>query len=95
MKLLAQYLFSGVWDCTVFEEGALWAVLNSEGEPVGLDKFIEAADEALLALPLERMTEASFPDYTGVIFSEYVPAQNMSPAQKEALYRQYVEILTQ
>ena len=95
LKLLAQYLFSGVWDCTVFEEGALWAVLNSEGEPVSLDKFIEAADEALLALPLERLTEASFPDYTGIIFSEYVPAENMSPAQKEALYRQYVEILTQ
>ncbi len=95
LKLLAQYLFSGVWDCTVFEEGALWAVLNSEGEPVSLDKFIEAVDEALLNLPLERLTEASFPDYTGVIFSEYVPAQNMSPAQKEALYRQYVEILTQ
>jgi len=95
LKLLAQYLFRGAWDSTVFQQGAVWVELSSEGEPVSLDKFIEAADEALLALPLERLTEASFPDYTGIIFSEYVPAENMSPAQKEALYRQYVEILTQ
>lgn len=94
LKLLAQYLFAGVWDCTVFEGGALWEELDSDGEPLSLESFIESVDDALLNLPMERLTETSFPDYSGIVFSEYVPAENMSPAQKEALYRQYVEILT-
>ncbi|MGE8062508.1 hypothetical protein [Pseudomonas sp. NPDC089547] len=93
LKLLAQYLFRGAWDSTVFQQGALWTQLSSEGEPVALEQFIEAVDEALLNLPMKRLTEASFPDYSGVVFSAYIPAENMSPAQKEALYRQYVDIL--
>lgn len=93
LKLLSQFLFSGEWDSTVFDGGALWEELDSEGEPVSLEAFIESVDQTLYDLPMERFTEASFPDYSGIVFSEYVPAENMSPTQKEELYRQYVEIL--
>lgn len=93
LELLAQFLFSGEWDSTVFEGGALWEELNSEGEPVSLESFIESVDQTIFDLPMEQLTEASFPDYSGVIFTEYVPAQNMSPAQKEQLYRRYVNLL--
>ena len=93
LELLAQFLFSGEWDSTVFEGGALWEELDSEGEPVSLESFIESVDQTIFDLPMEQLTEASFPDYSGVIFTEYVPAQNMSPAQKEQLYRRYVNLL--
>lgn len=94
LKLLAQFLFSGEWDSTVFPSGALWDELNSEGEPVSLESFIESVNQTILDLPMERLTETCFPDYSGILFSEYVPAENMTPAQKEQLYRQYVNILT-
>ncbi|MCY1411870.1 hypothetical protein D9M71_272650 [compost metagenome] len=93
LELLAQFLFSGEWDSTVFEYGALWEELDSEGEPVSLESFIESVDQTIFDLPMEHMTEASFPDYSGIVFTEYVPAQNMSPVQKEQLYQQYVSLL--
>lgn len=93
LELLAQFLFSGEWDSTVFEGGALWEELDSEGEPVSLESFIESVDQTIFDLPMERLTEARFPDYSGIIFTEYVPAENMSPVQKGQLYQQYVNIL--
>lgn len=93
LELLAQFLFSGEWDSTVFEGGALWEELDSEGEPVSLESFIESVDQSIFDLPMERLTEARFPDYSGIIFTEYVPAENMSPVQKGQLYQQYVNIL--
>lgn len=94
LKLLAQFLFSGEWDSTVFPRGALWDELDSEGEPVSLESFVESVNQTILDLPMERLTETSFPDYSGIIFTEYVPAENMSPVQKEQLYRQYVSMLS-
>ena len=93
LELLAQFLFSGEWDSTVFEGGALWEELDSEGEPVSLESFIESVGQTIFDLPMERLTEARFPDYSGIIFTEYVPAENMSPVQKGQLYQQYVNIL--
>lgn len=94
LDLLAQYLFYGQRDCTIFTGGALWEELHSQGEPVCLNDFIEAVDQALINLPMENLTEHSFPDYTGVLFTDYVPAENMSPTQKEELYRRYVDVLS-
>ena len=93
LELLAQFLFAGEWDSTVFEGGALWEELDSEGEPVSLESFIESVGQTIFDLPMERLTEARFPDYSGIIFTEYVPAENMSPVQKGQLYQQYVNIL--
>jgi hypothetical protein len=92
---LTHYLYCGPDEDTDFVDGgALWSYLYSEGEPVALDKFIEAVDSAIIALPLNNLTESLYPDdCTGINFAEYVPAENMTPSQKDLLYQRYLNTL--
>lgn len=96
LGLLRDYLFWTDNDCTIFEGEAIWEELTSEGEPVSLDEFIEAVDSALQDLPRDKdyFAEFLYPDDSGVDFTEYVPAENMSPAQKAKLYNIYVKSLS-
>ena len=96
LGLLGDYLFWTDNDCTIFEGEAIWGELTSEGEPVSLDEFIEAVDSALQDLPRDKYDFAEFlyPDDSGVDFTDYVPAENMSPAQKAKLYKKYVSSLS-
>lgn len=96
LALLIDYLFWTDNDCTIFEGEAIWEELTSEGEPVSLDEFIEAVDSALQGLPRDKYDFAEFlyPDDSGVDFTDYVPAENMSPAQKAKLYKKYVSSLS-
>ena len=96
LALLIDYLFWTDNDCTIFEGEAIWEELTSVGEPVSLDEFIEAVDSALQDLPRDKdyFAEFLYPDDSGVDFTEYVPAKNMSPAQKAKLYNIYVKSLS-
>ena len=95
LRLLRDYLFQGMRDCTIYDGALLWSSLEGEGKPVSLDKFIAAVDKVFLELPFEDLIERRFPDHSGtyprgINFAEFVPAENMTQSQKDQLYQEYL-----
>ncbi|PFG54331.1 hypothetical protein ATG98_3554 [Marinobacter sp. LV10R520-4] len=87
INLLIQFLVKGDYDCTIFEDGAIIDFLGDRS--VTENDFMEAVQDAILNLPISELTntEVSFPEDSdrGIIFSEYVPVENMTNEQKENL----------
>lgn len=91
INLLIQFLVKGGDDCTIFEDGAIIDFLGDRS--VTENEFMEAVQDSILSLPISELTntEFSFPvdSDRGIIFSEYVPVENMSNEQKESLLSVY------
>lgn len=93
LSFLIRYLFDSHDDYDHFADPAIWEELSYDEDPVSLNEFIRAVDQALYNLPTDddHFTEFAYPDISGVDFTDYVPAANMTEAQKDQLYNIYLE----
>lgn len=90
LEQLEQYLYYAVYDSEIFIEGALSTGVY--GRAANVQDFLAGVDEAIANLPVVDMYECRFPDNypEQILFSEYVPAPNMTAAQIERLYHSYL-----
>lgn len=90
LKQLEHYLYYAVPDSDIFIEGALSTGVY--GRPANVQEFLAGVNDAIADLPMRDLAECTFPDdYPDqVLFSEYVPAQNMTAEQIQRLYQHYL-----